>query len=156
MIWDEEIAQKAANWAEQNKFQHNPDISLPSKRFETGENLYLHRSTDPKFVLNLDVSIQEWFDEHKNYRYKKLEFSDFQSSKVIGHYTQMVWADTMYIGCAVSQYQDGKWNSILVVCNYAPRGNKLDDHPYDTQGRRTNGLLCNLSNCNGIYGKSCS
>lgn len=65
---------------------HLNDISA-SQRFTTGENLYLHRSTDPRSVFNPDSSIKVWAGEHKQYRYEKMQYRDFYK---IGHYTQVI------------------------------------------------------------------
>jgi len=48
---------------------------------------------------------------------------------VVGHYTQLVWADTLEIGCAISYYtktvSSRIWHQIILVCNYGPGGNYL-------------------------------
>lgn len=66
---------------------------------------------------------------------------------VVGHYTQMVWADTSEIGCAVTYYttnsSDATWHHFLLVCNYGPGGNYLGLPLYEV------GEAC--SNCpNGL------
>lgn len=51
----------------------------------------------------------------------------------VGHYTQMMWADTTDIGCAAAYYTTKpaqphnikKWYNIVFVCNYAPGGNYI-------------------------------
>lgn len=40
--------------------------------------------------------------------------------KKIGHYTQLMWADTHSVGCAAANY---KGNNLLIICNYGPTGN---------------------------------
>ena len=41
----------------------------------------------------------------------------------VGHYTQMVWRGTTQVGCGLAQYDDGAFNTTLVVCQYNPPGN---------------------------------
>ena len=44
----------------------------------------------------------------------------------IGHFTQMVWADTNRIGCGFTIYEleDGPgYTKAMYACNYAPQGN---------------------------------
>ena len=45
----------------------------------------------------------------------------------VGHYTQMMWADSYLVGCAVIQYKEliqyNEWYTTLNVCNYGPTGN---------------------------------
>uniref|UniRef100_A0A3Q3E2B1 Peptidase inhibitor 16-like n=1 Tax=Labrus bergylta TaxID=56723 RepID=A0A3Q3E2B1_9LABR len=54
--------------------------------------------------------------------------------KMCGHYTQMVWADTHRVGCAVHVCTDmeglnwGRTN--FLVCNYYPAGNYEGERPY--------------------------
>ena len=46
--------------------------------------------------------------------------------KSVGHYTQLVWADTYLVGCAaVRWYRDSSktQTDIFYVCNYGPTGN---------------------------------
>ncbi|KAL4707910.1 hypothetical protein ACJJTC_013701 [Scirpophaga incertulas] len=120
MVWDEELAAKAAKWASQNRHGHNPDKKVASGRFNTGENLYWYSTTDRSYSLNLDSALEVWFKEHKDYSYGPMKYSDFRGSKKIGHYTQMAWADTTHVGCAVSQWWSNGWNQYFVVCNYGP------------------------------------
>ncbi|KAF6026089.1 CRISP3 [Bugula neritina] len=41
----------------------------------------------------------------------------------VGHYTQMVWAETTRIGCGV---QTCNGSTPFYVCNYGPSGNQAD------------------------------
>lgn len=68
-----------------------------SGRFTTGENIHMFSTTDQTSKINIDSSLKAWFDEHKDFKYKKLENSDFESSRQIGHYTQVCMPPTYYI-----------------------------------------------------------
>ena len=47
-----------------------------------------------------------------------------------GHYSQMVWRDTQWVGCgAASAFQNGQWDTV-VVCRYDPAGNITGEMPY--------------------------
>ena len=48
----------------------------------------------------------------------------------IGHYTQMLWADTTLVGCGYTRYFSGGWWKELYTCNYGPAGNVLDQQMY--------------------------
>lgn len=42
----------------------------------------------------------------------------------IGHYTQIVWADTTKIGCGKIRYTDSNGSiRLYLICNYGPSGN---------------------------------
>ncbi|CAG2060007.1 unnamed protein product [Timema podura] len=51
-------------------------------------------------------------------------------SEVVGHYTQVVWADTKLVGCGLIYYPDGVWNIYYMACNYGPGGNIIGDSLY--------------------------
>lgn len=40
----------------------------------------------------------------------------------VGHYTQVVWKDTIRVGCAGSEGRDGNYR---LVCRYSPAGNVM-------------------------------
>ena len=44
-------------------------------------------------------------------------------SSGIGHYTQVVWADTEELGCGMVYYKGAQYYETLIVCNYAKGGN---------------------------------
>ncbi|KAJ8733231.1 hypothetical protein PYW08_001529 [Mythimna loreyi] len=156
MTWDEELAAKASQWAKKNLHQHNPDKSVGSNRFTAGENLYWYSTTNPKYVLQPDSAVNSWFSENVNYTYAPLQMSDFQKDYDIGHYTQMVWSDSIYLGCAMSQTLKNGWNKYFVVCNYGPGGNYLGQKPYKESYGRSNKLVCsNKSKCDRPYGTKC-
>ena len=48
------------------------------------------------------------------------------SPQSCGHYTQVVWANTLSVGCGVAVCPTGT----IVVCNYAPPGNYVGEKPY--------------------------
>nr|WDQ26760.1 venom peptide [Acharia stimulea] len=155
IVWDNELADKATKWASNNKFQHNPDRTIGSGRFTTGENIYTYGTTMPDAKLNVEGALKAWFNEHKDYHYKTLEASDFGAGPQTGHYTQMAWADTKYVGCGKSQYEDQGMQTFLVVCNYGPPGNFMGEYPYKTDGPKTGKVECKEEYCAKKYGDSC-
>ena len=75
--------------------------------------------------------IQSWYDEVRNLpKSAKLESYGDPSfgSKLIGHYTQLVWAETKMVGCGAISYR-GRYHPRLglftkrYICNYYPPGN---------------------------------
>lgn len=77
--------------------------------------------------------MKAWDDEKTDYTY-----STKACSAVCGHYTQVVWANSEYVGCAAhtcssftglsSSFNGGT----IVVCNYGPGGNYNKQFPYLT------------------------
>eukprot|EP01083_Nonionella_stella_P222853 794844_1 len=61
-----------------------------------------------------------WWNGYTKWTYGMA--SDGCSDASCGEYTQMVWANTRYVGCGYVNGCSGTWNAIF-VCNYFPAGN---------------------------------
>lgn len=83
MVWDEELALKAQQWANQCTFQHDPSRYLD--RFTMGQNLAIIWSTIPLAPDDGDFPsrIQNWFNEVRKYAWGA------QWSPATGHYSQV-------------------------------------------------------------------
>uniref|UniRef100_A0A8C7ALY4 Cysteine rich secretory protein LCCL domain containing 2 n=1 Tax=Neovison vison TaxID=452646 RepID=A0A8C7ALY4_NEOVI len=150
MTWDEELERSAAAWAHECIWEHGPTSLLVS----IGQNLAVHwgRYRSPGF------HVQSWYDEVKDYTYPyPHECNPWCPERCSGpmctHYTQIVWATTNKIGCAVNTCQrinvwgDVWENAVYLVCNYSPKGNWIGEAPYRT------GRSC--SECPPSYGGGC-
>ncbi|XP_078720282.1 cysteine-rich secretory protein LCCL domain-containing 2-like [Lampetra fluviatilis] len=150
MTWDEELARSATSWAAQCNWDHGPSHLLPS----IGQNLAVHwgRHRPPSF------HVQAWYDEAKDYQYPYEQecnpWCPFRcNGAVCTHYTQLVWATTNRVGCAINTcYNMDVWGQIwekavYLVCNYSPKGNWIGLSPYKS------GRAC--SECPPSYGGSC-
>ncbi|KAJ8785898.1 hypothetical protein J1605_006858 [Eschrichtius robustus] len=148
--WDEELEKSAVAWAQECIWEHGPNSLLVS----IGQNLAVHwgRYRSPGF------HVQSWYDEVKDYTYPyPHECNPWCPERCSGtmctHYTQIVWATTTKIGCAVNTCQrmnvwgDVWENAVYLVCNYSPKGNWIGEAPYRT------GRPC--SECPPRYGGSC-
>ena len=83
----------------------------------TGENLYYFWSSDKNITLNGAAAVDSWYDEIKDYDFKK---GKSKNGGVVGHFTQLVWKDSTQLGIGVAKSAK---NSIYVVANYHPGGN---------------------------------
>ncbi|XP_005374385.1 PREDICTED: GLIPR1-like protein 1 isoform X2 [Chinchilla lanigera] len=129
MSWDDGLAQVAEAWAKECKFEHNSCLKIPyqcSKRFEhVGENIWLGGFRD----FNPKDAIRKWYKE-----YQLFDFDNLSCSDVCGHYTQIVWANSHKVGCAVTICPNfGGSTYAIFVCNYGPGGNIKNELPY-TEG----------------------
>lgn len=123
MHWDEELAQRAQQWANECYFEHDP--SRYTNRFTMGQNLAIVWSTAPlSNHVSFSSRIQNWFNEVQKYAWGS------RWSAKTGHYSQLVWGDTNLVGCGFSYYQDGTRFNKLWVCNYGPGGNVVGHQPY--------------------------
>lgn len=117
-----DIAQSWANHLAENKlFEHSKPNDREYNNDRTGENLYLAASTG-EVVPDGESPVDSWYSEIKDYNFDSGEFS-----LATGHFTQVVWAETQEMGIAYQVYEDGEWQKIVVVANYFPAGNLLDN-----------------------------
>jgi len=114
LTWSAQLATVAQKWADtllaRNQFEHSHNRLYGESLFEiTGG------ASTPKDV------IEDWASESKSYDYKLNDCSG-----VCGHYTQIVWASTKSVGCAVAR----KPGHEVWVCEYEPPGNYVGERPY--------------------------
>jgi pathogenesis-related protein 1 len=114
LVWSAKLAAAAQIWARRliftGSFMHRPADPY-------GENLY----TISGGAASPWQVVQSWAAE--------AQFYDIRSDTcagVCGHYTQIVWRATRYVGCAVaSDPVRETW-----VCEYDPPGNIVGYRPY--------------------------
>ncbi|VDD84330.1 unnamed protein product [Mesocestoides corti] len=118
----------AMQWASQCRWEH-PDRKRYTQYEGTGQNLALRNGPKQSFPQ----MATGWYNEAVNYTYHSR-----QCSHVCGHYTQMVWATTTEVGCAMQRCDSlrPEWTPpvYLMACQYAPGGNYGGEWPY-TAGR---------------------
>ncbi|NWV59772.1 GLIP1 protein, partial [Malurus elegans] len=130
MTWDPDLAKTAKAWAKKCLFKHNIYLQQRGKthpRFAfAGENLW----TGSIAAFTVKGAITSWYNEVQFYTYNTNE-----CSKVCGHYTQVVWATSYKVGCAVHFCPKVAYTSIPnaahFICNYGPPGN-YPVRPYKT------------------------
>ncbi|XP_043247212.1 uncharacterized protein LOC122394402 [Amphibalanus amphitrite] len=131
--WDPELAAIAQRWADQCKEDH--DQCRDVKRFQVGQNAAWTWGSPLDWTKG---AIQGWFHEELPYfRQKDLVFRsgrDSGSGKQIGHLTQVIWADTKFVGCGYSASPEGSWVKRSYICNYGPAGNVLGQRMYRVAG----------------------
>jgi uncharacterized protein YkwD len=116
--WDATLEATAQAWVNQchdtqapiGLLDHNPDPSAGHPWY-VGENIYASGGT-----ATGPVAVTAWASEKSSY-----DLATNTCSGVCGHYTQVVWASTRYVGCA-------RWTCPLtypssIVCDYGPGGN---------------------------------
>ncbi|XP_052062033.1 GLIPR1-like protein 1 [Mytilus californianus] len=135
MTWSNELASVAQTYANKCVWSHNSARSSQASSFYyVGENIYVTTSS----YGYLDSGVASWVNEKKDY-----DYASNSCSGVCGHYTQVVWADSTKLGCAVgscatmtnlpSYFKNVKF----LVCNYGPGGNYNGVKPYE-QGTASN------------------
>jgi hypothetical protein len=153
MVWDEQVAERAQSWADQCLFQHDGDANRQPTKFKyVGQNLIYTASSSSKKAANLTQLIEKFYNEVQLYGGASAPVSSYKYDAKVGHYTQLVWAKSYALGCGFKKYYDGFWYTYLLVCNYGPGGNYLNEKMYTTG-------TFNVKNCkNGAsstYGGLC-
>ncbi|XP_018326061.1 venom allergen 5-like [Agrilus planipennis] len=152
----EKIAQCWANYCEKDGFRHPHDSCRKTKQFNyVGQNLYLIKMHFGNFTSTrfIEQSINGWYSEIK-YMDKTI-IDRFHGSERgnVGHFTQMIWAETTHIGCGRTQYGKGKNFYFLFICNYGIGGNVAGDAVY-TRGKPCS--QCGKIGCSSRYKGLCA
>jgi len=118
MLWDDELANMAQDWSDRCVAEHG-ELENSSRWPFVGQNMFHSNMKNRK----LTDSIRVWWEE--------IEFFNREKNKceggICGHYRQMVWSTSKYVGCGVTQCKPSMGGDIVdgdfVVCNYGPMGN---------------------------------
>lgn len=114
MTWDTTVAAYAQNYAN----QRISDCNLVHSSGPYGENL---AKGTGNFTGTAAANL--WVAEKPYY--------DYASNSCVGgqclHYTQVVWRNSVRLGCARVQCSNGWW---FVICSYDPPGNYIGQRPY--------------------------
>ena len=113
--WDNTVAAYAQNYANQRK----ADCQLVHSGGKYGENL-AWSSGD----MSGADAVKMWVDEKAYYNYNT---NSCASGKQCGHYTQVVWKNSIRVGCAKVKCNNG---GTFICCNYDPAGNIIGQKPY--------------------------
>ncbi|MBA0782666.1 hypothetical protein Gotri_000516 [Gossypium trilobum] len=105
ITWDDVVAMSTTNYA--NKRISDCEL-MPSKR-PYGKNLV--GSNDD---LSGSDAVIMWINEKRNYNLKS---DACNSSHICSHYTQVIWHNSVHLGCAKTRCNNG---GTFIICNYDP------------------------------------
>ncbi|XVE96788.1 hypothetical protein REPUB_Repub02eG0253200 [Reevesia pubescens] len=117
MTWNYTLAYYAKQWAKKRV----NDCKLIHSYGPYGENLFWGGAShwSPSAV------VKSWVDEKFYYDPKS---NSCAKGQMCGHYTQVIWKNTIRVGCARVKCYNGK--GLYVICNYDPPGNYVNEHPF--------------------------
>jgi len=125
LTWSASLSAYAQKWAEYLAKKNNGVIEHRQRAGENGkqygENIFWGSSAA---VYPPVQASYEWYSEKKMYKYRKINNNNWHKT---GHYSQMIWAATREVGVGVAVSANG---AIIVVANYYPAGNVLNEFPY--------------------------
>lgn len=119
LTWSNTVASAAQGWANRCKWEHSSN--------GYGENIY---ASAGQSISGQSIT-DDWVSEESDY-----DYAANSCSGVCGHYTQVVWRNSVSIGCGVahctknSPFGAGFPNWDFVVCDYDPPGNYNGQRPY--------------------------
>ncbi|KAI3833624.1 hypothetical protein MKX03_010668 [Papaver bracteatum] len=113
LVWDNNVAAYAANYANQRA----GDCKLIHSGGPYGENIAWGSGN-----LAIGAAVNLWVSEKSNYNYQSNSCQG-----VCGHYTQVVWRNSLRLGCASRTCNNG---GTFVICSYDPPGNWRGQRPY--------------------------
>jgi len=137
LVWNDELAEVAQRWVDQCAGAH--DSNRRTETFSSvGQNwAAMYGGNHDDSNAKATQMVENWYSEVKDITLKAVNSysSDLAvtgSTGVIGHYTQVVWAETAEVGCGymTSSNDDYGLESVL-VCNYGPAGNWLGAPVYE-------------------------
>ncbi|KAL7647545.1 UNVERIFIED_CONTAM: hypothetical protein RMT77_001145 [Armadillidium vulgare] len=141
--WHEEAAAIAQRHTDHCKYGHDcgdcRDLIDESEHSYCGQNVALSRysakpNTPPmQIFLNL---IDLWYSTEVHL-FGPEDIYPFVFNYAYGHYSQLIWSKTCYIGCGASIYYDGKRYNYFVACNYCHGGNYGGQAVYDVHCRNS-------------------
>lgn len=122
--WDPMLARSARDWARHlartGKFEHSPED--PWYADPEGENLWAGTVDyyQPEAMIGL------WRAEKRDFKPGVFP-NNSRSGRVenVSHYTQLIWARTGAVGCALERGQEEDF----LVCRYSHTGNVLGERP---------------------------
>ena len=117
--WHPQLARYAQWWAAQNAVYG--DCGLHHSGGPYGENVFWG---SPGKDWAPSDAVSQWAGEKRWYSYF---FNACAFYDGCGHYTQIVWKDSRYVGCAKVTCGDG---NVFITCNYYPPGNYIGQRPY--------------------------
>ncbi|XP_062082795.1 pathogenesis-related protein 1-like [Humulus lupulus] len=115
--WDNTVAEYARRYANQRK----GDCSLVHSQGPYGENIAWGRPD-----LSGVNAVKMWVAEKADYDYNS---NTCRPGKVCGHYTQVVWRNSVRLGCAKVRCDNNRGS--FITCNYDPPGNWNGQRPFD-------------------------
>lgn len=139
MQWDASLAQAAVEWTSRCNVNHGfptDKYPLPSSG-QPGENIYV----DTASSLDEVGAVQSWYDEIDYYDFSgpcssNAPCGTCASGKTCLHYTQLVWWNSVKIGCGYTNCPKVTglvtWNTPtnFLICYYSPGGNIVYQYPF--------------------------
>ncbi|XP_064456977.1 scoloptoxin SSD976-like [Ornithodoros turicata] len=154
--WNDELAAVAQAHTEQCKFAHDTYKERITTLIKwTGQNVATISTTRANDTADWPTMINKWFVEYKDAPVSIVSNFVQTTGRPIGHFTQVGWAQTRFVGCGYNSYNTTARYAYkkLYTCNYAKMGNFLRRPVYKegkpcsqcVAGAKCDNGLCDMS-----------
>jgi hypothetical protein len=134
--WSDELAVFAQQWSDSLSERCGTIEHRVQDRY--GENIALRGSTGRADRFSGPDAVAGWVAEDACWDFGTIRGSERCDSACIeglnsngcGHYTQVIWRDTQFVGCGYSTCESQGYTFEVWVCNYDPPGNYIGQTPY--------------------------
>ncbi|KAK1257106.1 hypothetical protein QJS04_geneDACA024461 [Acorus gramineus] len=116
LVWDRSLARYARRHAGRRKL----DCGMVHSMGPYGENIFWGTGWE----WTASDAVATWVNEHRFYN---VTDNTCAPRETCGHYTQVVWKDSLRVGCARVECLNG---GVFVSCNYDPPGNWVGESPF--------------------------
>lgn len=129
MTWDNTLEAVALRWAQQCQAGHDDCRRTPEFKI-VGQNYGMlgNSAVSPESSVS---SFENWVNEISLTNPSIVD--KFVGGKW-GHFTQVIWATSYKLGCAQVQFTENEqattWHKTVLICNYGPMGNFVDNPIY--------------------------
>jgi pathogenesis-related protein 1 len=144
IAWDVGLASDSQKYAatcmfpvHDSKRSISPSNSQPTIFTSVGENMYGSSPPSTNLTTLGLAAVNSFGSEKPYYLVGKPTGSNCMTGKVCGHYTQIVWRNSLKVGCGYATCTPPKGSTTLtgswsvVVCRYGPSGNFIGQIPYE-------------------------
>ena len=155
LSWSSALEKVATDWSDQCYFEHSSgcaarltkainegyeaEWNVNQNRDGCGENLYISGAPPAMNAMygskNYGIlgGIERGWSTDESLLYTYSDSYNYEA----GHYTQVIWANTRYVGCGFRQCNgistkssSYAWGKLMFTCNYYPPGNWGNQYPY--------------------------
>jgi hypothetical protein len=136
LIWDADLAYAAQINVDTCLNQHDRyDQGIPNNNGPLGQNLASGSNSAYSTTRDYVAHITMWYNEVISMPSTLVSaFGTPSNGATVGHYTQVVWANTQKVGCGWAQIYNATsaMYKQFTACNYFPAGNYLGQAVYSS------------------------
>ncbi|MED6189459.1 hypothetical protein PIB30_096187 [Stylosanthes scabra] len=129
--WDEDLESVARKYL----MERYDDCKVIHSNYAYGENLFWGKKLHwtPSDIVYFWYTEKDWYDFEKGTCFLPPSSSSTRQNrlpKICGHFTQIIWRDSLRVGCGLQHCNDRN-AGMLIVCEYDPPGNYANENPLE-------------------------